>query len=87
MKLLSKKQRLAREKEQEDKREAPSAKVPGVETIREDVGSAPPEEKRIRLSCDISKAQHRKLRIHAAETDQSIVEVVVGLIERHCARN
>lgn len=85
MVLLKKKKRDTEGMAHEDKRESVSSPSPVVEAIREGADS-PPVEKRIRMSCDISKAQHRLLRIHAAETDQSIVEVVMGLIDMYCAR-
>jgi len=40
--------------------------------------------KRIRLCCDISKERHRQLRIYAASSDMSIVDVIEDLITRYC---
>ena len=38
---------------------------------------------RIRLSCDITRSQHRKLRMEAARTDRTILQVVEDMIETH----
>lgn len=43
-----------------------------------------PIRDRSRLSCDISAANHRLLKVHAAKNGKSILEVVEELIEHHC---
>ena len=45
----------------------------------------PASEKRVRLSCDIERKNHRKLRMTAAASDKTILQVVESLIEEHCS--
>lgn len=41
------------------------------------------DSNRIRLSCDITRAQHRKLRMEAASTDRTILQVIENMIDTH----
>ena len=45
--------------------------------------NASPED-RIRLSCDITRGHHRKLKVYAAESCKTIVDVVESFIDQHC---
>ncbi len=38
---------------------------------------------RVRLSCDIRREQHRLLRLEAARTDRTILQVIESMIEEN----
>lgn len=86
MMLINSKKRLAMEKVLERKLEEQPAIAHDAKEDKEGPRLAAPIEKRIRLSCDISQARHRQLKVHAAERGKSVVEVVEGLIDLHCSR-
>lgn len=44
--------------------------------------SAKPPEKKARLSCDIAKPLHRRLRMAAVKNDTTIVAIIEKLIEK-----
>lgn len=46
----------------------------------QDVDESTTDTDRIRLSCDITRAQHRKLRMEAARTDRTLLQVVQDMI-------
>lgn len=84
--VLKNKKRLAQENEHKEKPEDVNAPVSTAEEKIDAGFLRPAGEKRTRLSCDISQIRHRQLKIFAAETERTIVEVVEDLIERNCAR-
>ncbi len=59
----------------------PRATPPRPTPAKEAKGS--PE--RSRLSCEIGRTHHRRLKIHAALEDESIVSIIEGWIDEHCA--
>ena len=82
--LLSKKKRSAREKQMENKQEGAVQAVQDIDRSSEVASPACFAEKRVRLSCDITRSRHRQLKVHAAETGRTIVEVVEDLIGKNC---
>lgn len=74
-----------------NKNRQPSSTIPSgqeespssPQTRSEEKDKSTPSD-RVRLSCDISRAIHRKLRMTAAASDKTILEVVESLVEQHC---
>lgn len=62
-----------------------SKKVIGNSPSNETAKAQPVPADTVRLSCDISRENHRSLRMTAAATDKTILQVVTTLIENHCA--
>lgn len=64
-------------------------KKPGDQTGEMDITDTPEsaestnDSDRIRLSCDITRVQHRRLRMEAARTDRTILQVIENMIETH----
>lgn len=68
---------------------APLRKGPSPLKKPTPLAAAPAKEakastERSRLSCEISRTHHRRLKIHAAFNDESIVSIIEGWIDEHC---
>lgn len=46
--------------------------------------SAIPVLERSRLSCEMSRSNHRRLKIHSAMAGKSILAIIEGWIDQHC---
>lgn len=45
-----------------------------------------PASERAKLSCEMSRSHHRRLKIHSAMTGKSILAIIEGWIDQHCPR-
>lgn len=61
---------------------APPAVAP-VTKARNPIGTVSSSE-RSRLSCEMSRTHHRRLKIHAAMNGKSILAIIEGWIDQHC---
>lgn len=53
-------------------------------TAQKKLRKPPVSQGKVQLSCEISKDAHQKLKIFAVKREKSILQVVEGLIFRHC---